>query len=101
MTVPGRLSEQPDLSPPQRELARMAEDLADVLRQWGGRVWNIGYDLTSEAADIAVDAPDGTTLTVVVRRGKPYVEDCRQGCHDPDCDGPAGHDGPHYQWIPE
>jgi len=22
-------------------------------------------------------------------------------CHDPDCDGPAGHDGPHYQWIPE
>lgn len=22
-------------------------------------------------------------------------------CHDPDCDGPAGHAGPHYQWIPE
>lgn len=22
-------------------------------------------------------------------------------CTDPDCDGPLGHDGPHYQWIPE
>ena len=22
-------------------------------------------------------------------------------CHDSDCDGPAGHDGPHHQWVPE
>ena len=22
-------------------------------------------------------------------------------CRDPDCDGLAGHDGPHYQWVPE
>lgn len=22
-------------------------------------------------------------------------------CADPDCDGSAGHDGPHFQWAPE
>ena len=22
-------------------------------------------------------------------------------CADPDCDGEAGHDGPHFQWMPE
>lgn len=22
-------------------------------------------------------------------------------CSDPDCDGAAGHDGPHHQWVPE
>lgn len=22
-------------------------------------------------------------------------------CGDPDCDGDAGHDGPHFQWVPE
>lgn len=22
-------------------------------------------------------------------------------CEDPDCDGDLGHDGPHFQWIPE
>ena len=22
-------------------------------------------------------------------------------CMDPDCDGDAGHDGQHYQWVPE
>lgn len=30
-----------------------------------------------------------------------HSDDDHLRCGDPDCDGPAGHDGPHYQWVPE
>ncbi len=29
------------------------------------------------------------------------MSDDFQCCDDPDCDGEAGHDGPHFQWMPE
>jgi hypothetical protein len=49
--------------------------------------------------DSRVMVPHGPKCPVGARLAELAAK--AQRCQDPDCDGPALHDGPHYQWVPE
>lgn len=65
----------------------------------------LGPGLALPSADVRLTlrlvVDDGDTFIDPDKLGRPTKRLGTLGCSDSYCDGPAGHDGQHFQWIPE